>query len=109
LLQKIGVVRAADLATVEHGKRVLVAGMVTHRQRPATASGIIFINLEDETGMINIVCSTGFWSKYRKTARESSALLVRGMLERQGAAFSVLAERIAPLNLIAATPSRDFR
>jgi len=109
LLQKIGVVRAADLATVEHGRRVLVAGMVTHRQRPATASGIIFINLEDETGMVNIVCSTGFWSKYRKTARESPALLVRGMLERQGAAFSVLAERIAPLNLIAATPSRDFR
>jgi error-prone DNA polymerase len=108
-LDELGVVRAADLATVEHGKRVLVAGMVTHRQRPATASGIIFINLEDESGMVNIVCSTGFWSKYRKIARESPSLLIRGMLERQGAAFSVLAERMAPLNLIAATPSRDFR
>jgi len=108
-LRELGVVSAADLVTIEHGKRVLVAGMVTHRQRPATASGIIFINLEDESGMINIVCSTGFWSKYRKFARESPSLLVRGMLERQGAAFSVLAERIAPLDLIAATPSRDFR
>ncbi|MET3805041.1 error-prone DNA polymerase [Nakamurella sp. UYEF19] len=108
-LQEMGVLSARDLATVAHGTRVLVAGMVTHRQRPATASGIIFINLEDESGMINIVCSTGFWSKYRKVARESPSLLVRGMLERQGAAFSVLAERIARLDLIAATPSRDFR
>ncbi len=108
-LKAIGVMTARDLATVEHGTRVLVAGMVTHRQRPATASGIIFINLEDESGMINVVCSTGFWSKYRKVARGSPSLLVRGMLERQGAAFSVLAERIAPLDLIASTPSRDFR
>lgn len=108
-LQSIGVVTARELATTGHGTRVLVAGMVTHRQRPATASGIIFINLEDESGMINIVCSRGFWSKYRKIARESPSILVRGMLERQGAAFSVLAERIAPLDLIAATPSRDFR
>jgi len=108
-LKELGVLPAAELAEVEHGTRVLVAGMVTHRQRPATASGIIFINLEDETGMLNVVCSTGFWSKYRKTARESPSVLVRGMLERQGASFSVLAERMAPLSLIAATPSRDFR
>jgi len=108
-LKELGVLPAAELAAVEHGTRVLVAGMVTHRQRPATASGIIFINLEDETGMLNVVCSTGFWSKYRKTARESPSVLVRGMLERQGASFSVLAERMAPLSLIAATPSRDFR
>ena len=108
-LKALGVLPAAELAAVEHGTRVLVAGMVTHRQRPATASGIIFINLEDETGMLNVVCSTGFWSKYRKTARESPSVLVRGMLERQGASFSVLAERMAPLSLIAATPSRDFR
>ncbi len=108
-LTAMGVVTARDLGVMEHGTRVLVAGMVTHRQRPATASGIIFINLEDESGMINVVCSTGFWSKYRKVARGSPSLLVRGMLERQGAAFSVLAERIAPLPLVASTPSRDFR
>ncbi len=108
-LKQLGVVTAKELGIVEHGTRVLVAGVVTHRQRPATASGIIFINLEDESGMINVVCSTGFWSKYRKVARGSQSLLVRGMLERQGAAFSVLAERIAPLDLVATTPSRDFR
>jgi len=109
MLTAMGVTAAKDLSVVEHGTRVLVAGMVTHRQRPETAAGIIFINLEDESGMLNIVCSTGFWSKYRKIARGSSALLVRGMLERQGSVLSVLAERVAPLTLIASTPSRDFR
>ena len=104
-----GVRSVADLAEVPHGTRVLVAGMVTHRQRPATASGIIFINLEDETGMANVVCSMGFWSRYRNTARMSSALLIRGMLERAGGAFSILADRAAPIRLVAATPSRDFR
>ena len=83
--------------------------MVTHRQRPATASGIIFINLEDESGMINIICSTGLWARYRRTARGSPSLLVRGMLEREGGAISVLADRIAAVDLIVATPSRDFR
>ena len=61
-----GVRTATDLHTVEHGTRVLVAGMVTHRQRPATASGVIFINLEDETGMINVICSIGLWATYRQ-------------------------------------------
>ena len=105
-LHAMGVVPAGRLATVDHGTRVLVAGMVTHRQRPATASGIIFINLEDESGMINIICSTGLWSRYRRTARGSPALLVRGMLEREGGA--ILADRIAAIDLVS-TPSRDFR
>ena len=108
-LENLGVLPAGGLREVEHGTRVLVAGMVTHRQRPATASGIIFINLEDESGMINIICSTGLWARYRRTARGSSSLLVRGMLEREGGAVSVLADRIAAVDLVVATPSRDFR
>ncbi len=108
-LDELGVLTAAELGSVAHGTRVLIAGMVTHRQRPATASGIIFLNLEDESGMVNVVCSSGFWSRNRRVARGSSALLIRGMLEREGGAFSVLAERIAPLDLVASTPSRDFR
>ena len=108
-LRQMGVRTVAELASVPHNTRVLVAGMVTHRQRPATASGIIFINLEDETGMLNVVCSMGFWSRYRRVARGSAGLLVRGMLERNGGAFSVLADRAAQIQLIATTPSRDFR
>jgi len=108
-LDRWGVKTARDLKGVEHGTRVLVAGVVTHRQRPATASGIIFINLEDETGMLNVICSVGLWAKYKQVARGSSALLVRGVLERAGGALSIVADRIARVNLIAATPSRDFR
>ena len=56
-------------AAVEHGQRVLVGGIVTHRQRPATAGGITFINLEDETGMLNVTCSPGLWQRFRRVAR----------------------------------------
>ena len=108
-LDRVGALRAAQLAPVEHGTRVLVAGMVTHRQRPATASGVIFINLEDETGMLNVICSVGLWKRYRTIARGASALIIRGVVERDGGAISIVADRIAALKLPAETPSRDFR
>ena len=108
-LRAIGVRTVAELAEIENGTRVLIAGVVTHRQRPATASGIIFINLEDETGMANVVCSNGFWARNRRVARLSPALLIRGMLERVGGSFSVLADRLARIDLVSVTPSRDFR
>ncbi len=108
-LDRVGAIPANGLATIEHGTRVLVAGMVTHRQRPATASGVIFINLEDETGMLNVICSIGLWSRYRTIARGAAALIVRGMVERDGGAMSIVADRIAALPLPAHTPSRDFR
>ncbi|MDQ6658845.1 MAG: error-prone DNA polymerase [Actinomycetota bacterium] len=108
-LVELGVRTYSELFEVEHGTRVLVAGMVTHRQRPATASGVVFINLEDETGLLNIICSNALWNRYRRIARGSPSLLVRGMVEREGGAISVLADRIAAIDLIVATPSRDFR
>jgi len=108
-LTRWGVRTAADLHGVEHGSRVLVAGMVTHRQRPATASGVIFINLEDESGMTNVICSVGLWSRYRRVARGAPSLLIRGLVERAGGAISVVADRIAAVNMVVATPSRDFR
>ena len=104
-----GVRTAVDLHMVEHGTRVLVAGVVTHRQRPATASGVIFINLEDESGMINVICSIGLWSRYRRVARGSPSLVVRGVVERAGGSISIVADRIAAVDLVATTPSRDFR
>jgi error-prone DNA polymerase len=104
-----GVQTATGLFDVEPGTRVLVAGVVTHRQRPATASGVIFINLEDESGLINVICSIGLWSRYRRVARGSPSLIVRGVVEREGGAISIVADRIARVDLVAATPSRDFR
>ncbi len=88
---------------------MLVGGVVTHRQRPATASGITFINLEDETGLINVICSRGCWTRYRRVAREAPALLIRGRLEKVEGVINVVAEKLEPLPLSATVASRDFR
>ncbi|MEY2435631.1 MAG: error-prone polymerase, partial [Acidimicrobiaceae bacterium] len=108
-LDSLGVVTAAGLAGVEAGERVLVGGVVTHRQRPATASGTTFLNLEDETGLINVVCSKGCWARFRRVARSAPAMLIRGRLERSEGVTNVIAERLDPLPLGVATRSRDFR
>ncbi len=110
-LAAAGVVTAAGLAAVPAGSRVRVAGVVTHRQRPATAQGVTFINLEDETGLINVVCSAGAWVRYRRVARSSPALVVDGRLERVETVINVVAERIRPLRLDqeGQLRSRDFR
>jgi len=109
-LDRLGALTAAGLATAEPGRRVLVGGVVTHRQRPATAGGTTFINLEDETGLINVICSLGVWARYRRVARAEPALLVRGLLERADGVVNLLADRIQPLPLgPLAARSRDFR
>jgi error-prone DNA polymerase len=104
-----GVVPARDLSTIENGAKVLVGGVVTHRQRPATASGVTFMNLEDETGLINVVVSVGCWARHGRVARSSPALLVRGRIERQETVVNVVAEKLEPLPIGAAPASRDFR
>jgi error-prone DNA polymerase len=108
-LDSLGVITAAELRTAEAERNVAVAGVVTHRQRPATAGGTMFINLEDETGLINIVCSLGCWTRYRVVARRAPALLVRGRLERAEGVVNVIAHSIHTLPVAAANPSRDFR
>ncbi|WP_390624073.1 OB-fold nucleic acid binding domain-containing protein [Fodinicola feengrottensis] len=108
-LDSLGVIPAGQLATVDDKTRVLVAGVVTHRQRPATAGGITFINLEDETGMVNVVCSPGLWKLYRRVAHVSPALLVRGNLEKVEGVVNVVATRLERLQLRVATTSRNFR
>jgi len=108
-LDQLGVVTAVGLFDAEPGSRVLVGGVVTHRQRPATASGITFVNLEDETGLVNVICSPGVWARHRRVARSSPALLVRGTLERVEGVINVVADRIEALDLALPTRSRDFR
>jgi error-prone DNA polymerase len=107
-LERRGVVTAAQLRTVANGARVSVAGVVTHRQRPETARGITFVNLEDETGLVNVVCSVGVWARHRKVAQSATALVVRGTVESASGVVNVVAERIEPLVLAAPSPSRDF-
>jgi error-prone DNA polymerase len=89
---------------------VTVGGVVTHRQRPATASGITFLSLEDETGLVNVVVSRGCWEHHRTVALTAPALLVRGRLEATEGVVNVVAERLEPLPLpVQAARSRDFR
>jgi error-prone DNA polymerase len=111
-LERMGVATAMQLPQrgARGDEKVLVAGTVTHRQRPMTAQGITFINLEDETGHINVVCSVGCWARYRKVARGAGALLVRGRLEvGDGGVINVVAEHIAPLHVAAKVAARNFR
>jgi error-prone DNA polymerase len=109
LLDERGVITAEGLRSVDHDTRVTVAGVVTHRQRPATAAGTTFLNLEDETGLINVVCSKGLWSRYATLARSAPALLIRGRLERNGDVLNVIADKLELLPLDAPARSRDFR
>ncbi len=104
-----GVLSAGRLRSVEADRNVSVAGVVTHRQRPMTAGGITFINLEDETGFVNIVCSLGCWERHRAVVRSSPALVVRGRLEREEGVVNVVAHRIEPLEILEGSMSRDFR
>ena len=108
-LEREGVVTAQGLWGCEPGSKVLVGGVVTHRQRPMTAQGTTFLNLEDETGLVNIVVSKGCWARYRRVARGAAALLVRGRLERSEGVININAEEITPLPVPARMPSRDFR
>ncbi|MDQ4096847.1 MAG: error-prone DNA polymerase, partial [Actinomycetota bacterium] len=108
-LDAMGAVTVVGLAHEPHGRRVALGGLVTHRQRPATAQGVIFLNLEDETGMANVICSAGVWARYRRLARTAPALVVRGRLERAEGAINVVAETIEHLPLATTAPrSHDF-
>ncbi|MCE7005955.1 error-prone DNA polymerase [Kibdelosporangium philippinense] len=108
-LIELGALPAAALSNVANGTRVLIGGAVTHRQRPATAGGVTFLNIEDETGMVNVVCSPGLWARYRRVARGSSAMLVRGIVEKAEGVISLQADRLQNLDLRIPSKSRDFR
>jgi len=108
-LDAIGVLTSVQLWNAEPDTVVHVAGVVTHRQRPQTAQGVTFLNLEDETGLINVVVSKGCWHRFRKVAREAPAMVVRGRLERAEGVINIVAERLDPLPMAGKTQSRDFR
>jgi error-prone DNA polymerase len=108
-LDAMGVVPANRLLSVPDGTRVLIAGAVTHRQRPATAQGVTFMNLEDETGMVNVMCSTGVWARHRKLAQTASALVIRGIVQNATGAVTVAADRMGPIDLRVKSKSRDFQ
>ena len=79
------------------GERVTVAGVVTHRQHPETARGAVFVNLEDETGHVNVVFSRGAWARWKHVARHAPVLLIRGRVRKGQGAVSFDAERVEAL------------
>ena len=105
------VVPASGLRTVEDGRRIRVAGVVTHRQRPMTAGGVTFLGMEDETGLVNVLVSPGLWRARRKVATTARMLVVRGIVQNGSGAVTVVADQLEPLEPEAALAgaSRDFR
>jgi error-prone DNA polymerase len=108
-MNRLGVLTSKDLWDAEPTTTVRVAGVVTHRQRPMTAQGTTFLNLEDEFGLINVVVSKGCWARFRKVARAAPAMLIRGRLERSEGVINIVADHLAPLPMPGKTTSRDFR
>jgi len=89
--------RSSDLATVDHGTTVEIAGMVTARQRPETANGITFMLLEDERGAINLIVPPPVYDRHRTLVRTAPLLRARGRLERREGTINVLVADLAPL------------
>jgi error-prone DNA polymerase len=104
-----GAVPLSALRTTRDGTSMLVGGLVTHRQQPPTAGGVVFLNLEDESGMANVICPPQVWQRHRRLACQASALLVHGRVERLDGAVSLRATRLTRLAVVAAARSRDFR
>jgi error-prone DNA polymerase len=93
-----GVARAIDLARGRPGRRVRVAGAVITRQRPGTAKGFVFLSLEDETGIANIIVNPDVFMAHKQTIVATSYLLIEGILQNQSGAVSVKAENVLPLS-----------
>src|SRR5699024_12550384 len=77
--------------------------------RSGTAAGVTFLSLEDETGILNVICSAGLWQRYRKVVRSSAALVVRGTVESADGVTNLMADRVQALSLRVPSTSRDFR
>ena len=93
-LNKEGVVRTAQLGEIENGRRVTIAGLVITRQRPGTASGVIFATLEDETGSANVIVWPRMSERYRKETYTARLLVVTGELQREGIVIHVIAQKM---------------
>lgn len=110
-LRAHGISSRREIASMRHGSKVQVSGLVTHLQHPQTANGVIFGSLEDETGINNVI----FWPKtfaaYRHKILGANLMLVKGELQREGSVIHVVAEEVDDLSAwVRALPrnSRDF-
>jgi error-prone DNA polymerase len=108
-LAQRGIIPAGDLDRHRDGETVRTAGAVIVRQRPGTAKGLLFLTLEDETGMSQAIVPPDLLQKHRKLIVGSPGLIVEGTLQKRDGTISVKGEKFWSLKEIAAVPSHDFR
>ncbi|MDJ0663770.1 MAG: error-prone DNA polymerase [Acidimicrobiia bacterium] len=108
-LDRAGCLRASEvLALHTHGKRARIGGLITHRQRPGTARGVRFLNLEDETGLINVVVLPQVWEANYEIARKAIGVVIDGVVEYEDGVTNFVAHRFEDWP-VAGIKSRDFR
>ena len=110
-LDRMRMSTAAQLKQLPHGKLARAAGIVIGRQRPGTASGVIFVTLEDETGTVNVVVWNGVAERQRRALLGSRLLAVHGVLEREGEVVHLIAGRLSDHSRLLGqlvARSRDF-
>jgi error-prone DNA polymerase len=108
-LDKLGACRAIDMQQMRHGSRIKVGGWVIVRQRPGTAKGFVFLTMEDETGVANVIITPQLFDKYRLVLVDHPFLLITGTLQNQDNVISVKAKSVKPLSFkVAAAASHDF-
>ncbi len=99
---------AYDLKKIKNNTYVRVAGIVTLRQRPRTANGVVFLSLEDETGMINIVCWNNIYDKFYKEILSSRLLLIDGLMQKEYGVINIIAKSIKDISqLLELLPTID--
>jgi error-prone DNA polymerase len=97
-LDRMRVVRCADLKALRNRRRLAVGGLVLVRQRPGTAKGVVFLTLEDETGIANVVVWRDAFEANRRLVMSASFLVVHGHLQREGEVIHLVAERFTDLS-----------
>ena len=108
-LNRLGALRAIDISQLRNGTSVRVGGWVIVRQRPGTAKGFVFLTLEDETGVSNVIITPQLFDQNRLVLVDHPFLLIEGVLQNQDNVVSVKARRVQPLSFkVAAAPSHDF-
>jgi error-prone DNA polymerase len=109
-MNELGVTPAALLQRVPSGAGVRIAGCVITRQRPGTAKGILFLTMEDETGISNAIVMPDVFERYKMCILGNTFLIVEGVIQNVDSVIHVRATRLQPMNVLtAAPPSHDFR
>jgi error-prone DNA polymerase len=97
-MRKDGILRSSEIPALYSGRKVRVAGCVVCRQKPVTAKGVVFLTIEDEHGLINVVLRPAIYERYRQIARMEPFIVVDGKLEKKDRVINIVANRLTPLS-----------